>query len=406
MLDCGSLESVKLGPGVSTIGFGAFSGCPVLTRITVSPLNSFYRSLDGVLYNKNANTLIRCPGGKPGSYTVPSGVTHVGGEAFESCASLNQVTIPDTVTSIGDGAFLGCAGLTAITVDALNPVYGSTDGVLFHKPSGILIRCPQASTGSYTVPHNVTAIGNDAFSSCASLTNVIIPVGVTRIGDRAFRYCSSLDSVMLPASVTSLGDYVFAQCTSLAHAILGNSATNIPSLGFSGCSSLNNVVLGNRVTEIEDFAFGSCASLSRIVLPASVTDIRPYAFYDCPSLSAAYSRGNAPSISDSAFSFTDNVTVYYLPETTGWGPTFGSRPTALWNPRVQTADPTFGLQPGGFGLPINGTVDIPIVLEAAPSLGGSEWTPLLSGTLTNGAIHYIDLNHTDAPARFYRIRSP
>ena len=34
------------------------------------------------------------------------------------------------------------------------------------------------------------------------------------------------------------------------------------------------------------------------------------------------------------FSGDNNATVYYLPGTTGWGPTFGGLPAVLWNPPV------------------------------------------------------------------------
>ena len=38
----------------------------------------------------------------------------------------------------------------------------------------------------------------------------------------------------------------------------------------------------------------------------------------------------------------NNATVYYLPGTTGWGTTFGGRPTALWIqvPTIQTSPQT------------------------------------------------------------------
>lgn len=51
------------------------------------------------------------------------------------------------------------------------------------------------SLRSYTIPNNVTTIGEYAFSGYNGLTRVVIPSTVTSIGAYAFRYCSGLESI-------------------------------------------------------------------------------------------------------------------------------------------------------------------------------------------------------------------
>ena len=51
------------------------------------------------------------------------------------------------------------------------------------------------SLRSYTIPNNITAIGEYAFSGYNGLTGVVIPSTVTSIGAYAFRYCSGLESI-------------------------------------------------------------------------------------------------------------------------------------------------------------------------------------------------------------------
>lgn len=51
------------------------------------------------------------------------------------------------------------------------------------------------SLRSYTIPNNITAIGEYAFSGYNGLTGVVIPSTVTSIGAYAFRYCSELESI-------------------------------------------------------------------------------------------------------------------------------------------------------------------------------------------------------------------
>src|SRR5450759_623024 len=77
-----SLTSVMIGSSVTNIGFGAFFACASLTAITVDALNAVYSSVAGVLFNKSQTTLIQCPGGKAGTYTIANTVTSIGDRAF------------------------------------------------------------------------------------------------------------------------------------------------------------------------------------------------------------------------------------------------------------------------------------------------------------------------------------
>lgn len=117
--DCSSLTNVTIGSGVSSIGDGAFSFCTGLTAFTVDPANSFYGSVDGVLFDRNQSTLVECPGGKTGIYMIPASITSItsiGNRAFQGCLNLTGVTIPDSVIGIGDYAFVNCTKLVSVTI--------------------------------------------------------------------------------------------------------------------------------------------------------------------------------------------------------------------------------------------------------------------------------------------------
>ena len=233
------------------------------------------------------------------------------------------------------------------------------------------------------IPDSVTSIGDGAFESCG-LTSVIIGESVTSIGDSAFAYCYSLPSVSMPNSVTNIGAGAFCQCYSLASVTIPNGVTSIAGDAFYDCTSLTNVTLGTGVSTIGDYAFDGCSSLK-----------------------AVYFQGNAPSLGYDVFSGDYNVTVYYLPGTTGWGSTFGGRPTAQWllpNPLI--LNNSFGVQTNGFGFIISWATNIPVVVEACTSLANPVWSPLQTITLTNGSSYFSDPQWTDYPSRFYRLRSP
>ena len=142
--------------------------------------------------------------------TIPNSVTSVLAYAFYSCSSLSNVVIGSSVTNLGSPVFDSCASLSAIAVDNGNPLYASEAGILFDKTLTTLILYPMGLGGSYTISNRVTALGNGAFSSCASLTSVTIPSSVHNLSDSAFESCGSLTNVIIPNSITNLGSRVFS----------------------------------------------------------------------------------------------------------------------------------------------------------------------------------------------------
>jgi BspA type Leucine rich repeat region (6 copies) len=292
-----------------------------------------------------------------------------------------QVVIPDMtnglpVTSIGNYAFWLNTDLTAVTIGT-----------------------------------NVTSIGADAFDHCTHLTSVTIPDNVTSIGGGAFIYCTSLGGVVIPNSVTNIGNGAFSSCASLTNAIIPNRVGIVSSATFSYCYSLAGITIPDSVTNVQNGAFYACTNLANVTIPKSVVGIEQGAFAYCHSLKGVYFQGNAPSPDYSVFSDDVDVTVFYLPDTTGWGMSFDGRPTVLWNPQAQTGDSSFGVQNNQFGFNITGSSNLVVVVEAATNMASSNWISVGTNTLnafvgTNGTSYFSDPQWTNNPGRFYRFRSP
>ncbi|MBR0486505.1 MAG: leucine-rich repeat protein [Treponema sp.] len=159
--ECTSLSSVTIPDSVTSIGYASFSYCTSLTTITVDSNNAYYSSIDGVLFNKAATTIITYPEGKQSAaYTIPDSVTSIGQYAFYQPSALSSVTIPDSVTYIGDYAFYFCKSLSSVTI-----------------------------------PDSVTSIVDHTFCNCTSLSSVTIGNSVTSISSSAFYDCSKLTSL-------------------------------------------------------------------------------------------------------------------------------------------------------------------------------------------------------------------
>ena len=286
-----SLTYIYIPKNVRTIGTSAF-GYGGFWWIDVDPQNSYFTSVDGVLFSKDMTKLLSYPTQQTGSYAVPasvrticnsafygcrlssisipSGVTAIEINAFCSMNSLTDISIPATVTSISGWAFQGCSGLLSITVDGGNPNYRSIDGVLYTKDGATLLRYPSGrSDTAFTVPQGVRTIGEMAFNSAGNLASITLPDGLTAIRSDAFMYCGALTSLVIPESVTQLDNSLFYSC-----------------------NQLTSVTILARVDAIYGSTLCSCPSLTSIALPDSITVIYPYAITDCPNLSSVTFMGS------------------------------------------------------------------------------------------------------------------
>jgi hypothetical protein len=308
-------------------------------------------------------------------------VISLGSGAFSECYNLTSVIVHGNITNMGYGAFGSCAHLSSLTLDG-----------------------------------GITTIAPSAFRSCSNLVNVTLPSTVTNIGNLAF-VDTPLDSILIPDGVTSLGLGAFAN-TRLSSVTIPGSVTNIASSPFYDCSnltaitvdasnpaysSLGGVLFDKMQTTVIGYPPGLVGSYT---VPATVTGIGSNAFSVCPTLTRVYFTGNAPTVGANGTEFsTDHAVAYYLPGTTGWSSSLAGIPAVLWNPLIQTADSTFGVQNHQFGFKITGTTNIPIVVEACTDLALPVWTPIQTLTLTNGTFHFSDPAQANTPCRYYRIVS-
>ena len=250
-------------------------------------------------------------------------VTRIGWAAVGSDIDwdVDFLSIPKTVTYIDEFFLPYSVNIKALNVDPANPNYASTDGVLMNKEKDLLIRYPRIKPGStYEIPATVTKLGELCFVWCDLLTEIYIPDSVTEIGMSAFGGCVNLTTVRLSASIKSLAGQMFWHC-----------------------DYLKEVIIPEGVEEIGEGFFGQCMSLKKVEFPASVKSLGEGMFLECGELEGVYFNGNAPE-AENIFVFwdeesTSKAIVYYREGTTGWGPTFCGRPTAVWGDEPQpTAD--------------------------------------------------------------------
>lgn len=195
--DCQELVRVSLGKSVSTLGRGPFRMCNKLETISVHEDNENFAVSNGVLYNHQLSSVVKCPQMTPGKVILPYTIKKTNAYAFEWCTEMESIEIPE-----------GCV-----------------------------------------------FIGNSAFSTCENLSDVVLPETLEYIDTSAFSYCNSIESISIPDNVSYLGKYAFNCCLNLKEVVIGDGIDELKYCLFESCEKLNKVTLGDNIREIDDTAF-------------------------------------------------------------------------------------------------------------------------------------------------------
>ena len=187
--------------GLTSIGSHSFQNCSNLNNIDVNENNSYFSSLDGVLYNKDKTKIIKCPEKKE-EVIIPDSVIEIGENAFYLCNQLRNIELPNSVTIIGNYAFWN---------SSLRKVELSENITSIGDYAFAYTR----SLSNIEIPRSVTYIGKSAFYLCASFTDIKIPDNITNIESHTFWTCSSLKSIDIPSTITNIGEYAFDNCNKL-----------------------------------------------------------------------------------------------------------------------------------------------------------------------------------------------
>ncbi len=225
-----------------------------------------------------------------------------------------------------------------------------TAEIIDYLGSATVVNIPSTIDG-----YTISSIGESAFDSCDTITDVTIPNGVTQIKDNAFWSCDSLVNLSIPDSVTSIGLCAIAWCYDLPSITLPSNLEIIADSAFIGCISLKEITIPASVTYIGEAAFTECHSMTNInvdenntvyseqdgvlfnkdktelvqypvgktspaySIPNGVTTICANAFYTCKTLEKITIPTSVTAIGRGAFNACSNLTtVNYLGTSAQW----------------------------------------------------------------------------------------
>ena len=328
---CGKLKSVTFADGITNIPAGLFAGCTGIESIEIPD------TVTEILVSAFADSSIQ-------SVKIGSGLTTISNYAFYSCKNLTEINLPEALTSIGQYAFSGCINLGTIefpeslieiSYDAFSGCNGLTSIKLPSKITRIenntFYGCSSMTTaelpealktiGEYAfygcealegvvIPDKTYLIENDAFENCSALKSLKCGTGLRTIEYNAFCNCDALTEVALQEGVTTIGNNAFYDCDGLETVAIPNSVTSIGTSLFSGCEKLKNVTLGTGITQIPASMFYQCPKLESIALPYRVTSIGDSAFANSTSFKSITIPRSVTNFGSNIFSYPAKLTIY------------------------------------------------------------------------------------------------
>ncbi len=264
--DHSNAKTVEIGSGVTEIETNAFLGAWKLEEITVSDKNTAYKSVDGILYDKEMKTLIRVPYMKKCTkLVIPEGVETIGNNATRY-VTLESIVIPSTVK----------------TIDYM--------GLSFRGAKNLVI------------PGSVETLERDAIYWCEGLEKIEIKKGKLKSLDfDDIQACRALKTVIIPENV----EYIdrFNDCDSLEEIIVSENNKNY--------TTTDGVLYNKDKTKLIIYPIAKAGET--YIIPSSVTVIGEDAFnsiYD-KSLKKIYMHVGIKEIEQWAFIYSNGISLLY-----------------------------------------------------------------------------------------------
>ncbi|NCA66552.1 MAG: hypothetical protein EOM87_00660, partial [Clostridia bacterium] len=218
--------------------------------------------------------------------------------AFFNCSMLTEIEISPSTLNISSSSFAGCSNLSKLTVPFIGASSSSTGtnavlGYMFGNT---------AYTGGISVQQYYSSAKTTTYYIPANLVEVIV-TGNTLVSYGAFSNCTMLEKVSLAFNNAGISPYTFYGCTSLYDIELSDSIAQIPEAAFYGCISITAIDIGANIISIDKSAYYGCESLIQLSFEnaTNLVSIGETAFYGCSAITNIMLPQSLISIGAAAF---------------------------------------------------------------------------------------------------------
>ena len=360
-VNCKSITEVYIPNSIVEIGYGAFSGCSALEKMTLPFVGTKALNVENEVFeyhhigaifgwSEYEESVQTTPNNSLISFYLPKSLKTIivtgdaiYGDAFSDCSYIESISLTGNVKELESGLFQDCIRLFEInlpsTIESVGTrVFTNTgyyndnrnwDGKLLYI-NDILIAANKNIFGDCIIREGTRAIAGYAFDDCVALQSVTIPEGVTKIESGTFSGCSNLKSISIPKSVNYI-DSAFYECEKLEEVYISNIEKWLSIEGYGSPLEyanklyLNNeeiksLEIPNTISKINKYAL-SFDTLEQVFVPSSVASIESYAFYGASNLKQIYLSEGLVSIGKNAFENCSHLSSIVIPKTVnsiGW----------------------------------------------------------------------------------------
>ena len=259
--------TVYLPASVKRVGNGAFRSCTNLTTVIFNEAEEGQTAASGL--------------------ELASGATN--NAAFYSNTKLTYVNFPARLSKFDANVFASCSAVSTLLVgndkvngnyysyiasyDANGAIVGSivtdrTRSTLIYVPRGYSGVTEEDGTTSYTIPSNISVIGEWSFGGSSStyackFNKIVIPGTVSKIAESAFAYCQSMTQLIFEGKAEDVDleicEFAFYYCNKLTEVTLPANLKTLRQAAFASTSALKtvNVTTDRATVDYEAGAFAT-----------------------------------------------------------------------------------------------------------------------------------------------------
>ena len=381
-----SIQTVFIPSTITSMGDGAFSFMTNLKQVQV------------INQDAELNKII-----------LPSGLTSIGTNLFQSSTSIQEVIFPVGITAIPVQTFVDATSLKAVTLSS---------GLLTIGNEAFL----RTSLESINLPNTVTTLGNFAFSS-TRLVTLTIPSSVTTIGTNLITSTNTL--VTLNFNLTSLqtgaqffryfygggafnsGGTLPVTPASALTTVNVTGGTLLPPNFFNVGAAfpiLKTITLANTFTTIGESAFSNLTGLNSLTLNEGITSIGVNAFFTTTSLLALTIPSSVTTIGNGAFNLAGMSTLVLGANLTTLGNNvFVAMPNITSIEFLGAVPPAIGTTI--FATTINGVTLLSNLIVHIPFGSRTAYTTVVTTPVNNNYAQFVALN-TATPTRLVEAEDP
>lgn len=298
---------------VTTIDLKALNNHEEITAIEVDEENENYSSVDGILYDKNQTTLLKCPIAKTSIYEIPDTVLTVKENSFYNCNKLEIISLPKGVTKVENNAFLNCSNLKSIQI----PLSVVNMGRSFEGCTSMIIINCEAPKKPYdwNEEWNYSNTTNSISVNWNSEQNSVLIDGIyyTLEGeDKHYVVISNYQDDEVDENLELESEVL----------IYGKTypVKEIKKGAFYNCDSIKTIMLGDNLETINEKVFEECSNLEAIIFPNTIK-VMNSTFLNCNSLKIIYleasnTNGFVSNFNEVSSSKTVTVKTNFKPITT------------------------------------------------------------------------------------------